>query len=93
MVKIVAEGKSFEVDPKMNDVTVFFKDVEDFEGKKDQIAFQTLAAADIERVLKACAIANYNFPKVVRVNGNNPVDFIGQDMTDFLKTLSSKNSI
>lgn len=59
MVKVVAEGQSFDFDEKVDGLTTYFKDLKQFEGDKDSFELKTIKKADVARVLEACKTANY----------------------------------
>lgn len=41
MVKLVVNGEGFEVDERINGLTDFFKDLSQFEGKKEDVTLTT----------------------------------------------------
>lgn len=59
--RIIAEGQVFEVHEKILGLTQFFKDLIEFEGKKDDIVLSTFKKEDVIRLLEACKIADYKF--------------------------------
>ena len=89
MVKIVAQGTPFEIDPRVEKLTTYFKDIQDFNGPTEEIELKTYAPADIGRVLKACEVADFHFKEVTRVNGNDPIVYIGENLTKYFDSLKS----
>jgi precorrin-3B methylase len=77
MVKVVAEGESFDFDEKVNGLTNYFKDLKEFEGDKDSFELKTIKKVDVSRVLEACKTANYEFKDVNKVSGSDANAYIG----------------
>lgn len=61
MVKLVAEGESFEVDERLEGLTDYFKDLVELEGKKEDVVLSTFKKDDVTRLLEACKIAEFKF--------------------------------
>jgi hypothetical protein len=93
MVKVVAEGRTFEFKDEVNHLTNYFKDLKEFEGDKDKFELKTIKAADVEKVLEACNKANYQFKTVNKVSGNDAIAYIGEPLTNYFKGLSCNSMI
>lgn len=91
MVKLVAEGKSFDVPEELPNITPYFKDVQEFEGAKDEIVLNTITAADLTRVFEANKIAAYKYNEVQKVTSSDSRAYIGEALTAFFSKLSCKN--
>lgn len=90
MVKITAQGVECKINPRFEECTTYFIDVKDFGGNPDDIQLTTHSADDVNRVLKACDIAEYRFKEVTRVNGNDASVYIGEPLNEYFKTLTCK---
>jgi hypothetical protein len=93
MVKVVAEGRTFDFDEKVNNLTTYFKDLREFEGDKDKFELKTIKASDIEKVLEACKKADFQFKSVNKVSGSDANAYIGEPLSNYFKTLSCNSFI
>lgn len=93
MVKFLVEGDAIEVDERVQGLTNFFKDLSDFQGKKEDIELNTHKKQEVLRLLEACKIVDYKFNEVSVVNQSDPAPYIGGPLSQFLKNLNCKSII
>jgi hypothetical protein len=93
MVKVEADGKTFQFNDKVNNLTTYFKDLKEFEGEKDKYVLKTIRAADVDNVFQACTKVDYQFKTVTKVSGSDANAYIGDALAGFFKGLSSNSFI
>jgi hypothetical protein len=93
MVKVQAEGKTFEFNDKVGNLTTYFKDLKEFEGEKDVFELKTIKASDVEKVLESCKKTDYQFKTVNKVGGSDAAAYIGEPLTNYFKGLSCNSFI
>ena len=89
MVRFVAGGASYDVPEEFVNLTTYFKDIQEFEGSKDEFVLNTISKEDLTRVLEAAKIAGYKFNEVTKVNSNDSRAYLGEGLTNFFTNLTS----
>ena len=88
MVKIVIEDASYPLDEKTKQIMEFVVESEAVEGAKEDFPINTISKEVFERILEVLKVAEYNFPEVAKVKGNDPKEYIGNNLTDFFTQLN-----
>lgn len=47
MVKLIVDGQGYELDERIYGITEFFRDLQEFEGKKDDVTLTTFKKQDV----------------------------------------------
>jgi len=68
-------------------MTTYFKDIQEFEGTKDEFVLNTIKKEDLSNVLRAAKIVNYKFHEVAKVNSDDARAYLGEELTALFKEL------
>ena len=88
MVKLIVGGQGYEIDEQTKDLMGYIADLEAIE-KKDEIVLDNISKDSFERVLQACKVAQFTFPEIAKIKGNNAEQYIGKELNTFLSNQSS----
>lgn len=90
MVKLTAkDSTSFEAPEQFTGLTNYFKDINEYEGPKEEFVFDNIEKEDLERVLEVAKLTNYKFNEVAKVKSNDARAYLGEDLSKFFAGLSS----
>ena len=68
-------------------MTTYFKDIQEFEGAKEEFVLNTIKKEDLTNVLRASKIVNYKFNEVPKVNSDDARAYLGEELTALFKEL------
>lgn len=91
MVRFIAGNKSFDVPEEFQSLTSYIKDLQEFEGAKEEIVLNTISEKELTRIFEALKLAGYKFNEVPKVSSNDSRAYIGEALTGLFSGLSCKN--